>query len=47
MPGGVLAAPAQFTSCSSSAEKLVLGVVEKIVREGKALGQFRQPSPLW
>jgi hypothetical protein len=37
LPGGVLAAPAQFISGSSSAEKLMLGVVEKMVREGRVV----------
>jgi hypothetical protein len=37
MPGGVLAAPAQFISGSSSAEKLLRGVVEKIGWEGRAV----------
>jgi hypothetical protein len=37
MPGGLLAAPAQFTSGSSSAEKLLRGVVEKMGREGRAV----------
>ena len=37
MPGGVLAAPAQFISGSSSAEKLMPGVVEKMVRGGRAV----------
>jgi hypothetical protein len=37
MPEGVLAAPAQFISGSSSAEKLLRGVVEKMGREGRAV----------
>jgi hypothetical protein len=37
MPDGVLVAPAQFISGSSSAEKLMLGVVEKTAREGRAV----------
>jgi hypothetical protein len=37
MPGGVLAAPAQFISGSSSAEKLVLGVVDRMAKEGRAV----------
>jgi hypothetical protein len=37
MPGGVLAPPAQFISGSSSAEKLLRGVVEKMGRGGRAV----------
>jgi hypothetical protein len=37
MPGGVLAAPAWFISGSSSAEKLLRGVVEKTGGEGRAV----------
>ena len=37
MPGGVLVAPAQFISGSTSAEKLVRGVVEKMGREGRVV----------
>ena len=37
MPGGLLAAPAQFISGSSGAEKLMLGVVEKMTRDGRAV----------
>jgi hypothetical protein len=37
MPGGLVAAPARFISGSSSAEKLLRGVVEKVGREGRAV----------